>query len=365
MSTDHVTNFTVGPAKLYHGATEFLCGQLQRGVGEISHRSKDFSELSEQSLSAFREFFQVPDEYRVYYTYSATEGMEILTRSAIDEKSYHIVNGNFGNVWFKTAGKAQKTAQKLSHDDGKTRVEPEEIQPQAGTELLAITANETSTGIAYSPAEIAALRARFPELLLGVDVTSSMGAVGYDLSQADAWLFSVQKAFGLPAGLGILVVGPRVWEKAQSREAAGADVGCHHRLSDLEKKMAGKFQTPTTPNTLNIGGLGYVCQRLKADFGSLTELYTHTQKKAEAIYAFFENHPTLKPAIGSGRSESIIVVDGDPDELAALHKQLGEAGIEVGKGYGGKKAEQIRIGNFPVHSMADFEHLFAQIGGNT
>ena len=362
MPSDLVTNFTVGPAKLYHGAAEFLCEQLQQGVGEISHRSKAFSDLSEQSLAAFREFFAVPPDYSVFYTYSATEGMEIITRSAVDEKSCHIVNGNFGNVWYKTATKAHKTAQKLSHDDGKTRVEPEEIIPQDGTELLALTANETSTGIAYAPTEIAALRARYPELLLGVDVTSSMGAVAYDLSQADAWLFSVQKAFGLPAGLGILVIGPRLWETAQNREAAGADVGCHHRLSDLEKKMAGKFQTPTTPNTLNIGGLGYVCRRLQQDYGTLARLYADTQEKAKTIYTFFEQHPTLTPAITSGRSESIIVVDGDPDELAALHSKLGAAGIEVGKGYGGKKAEQIRIGNFPVHSMADFEHLFAHIG---
>ncbi len=357
MPTDFVTNFTVGPAKLYHGAADFLCEQIQSGIGEISHRSKEFSKLSEDSLTAFREFFCIPDDYRVFYTYSATEGMEILTRSAVDEKVCHVSNGNFGNVWTKTSQKAQKTVQKISHDDGKTRVSLDEITPDASTEFLAITANETSTGIAYSPAEIKTIRECFPKVLLGVDVTSSMGAIAYDFAQADAWFFSVQKAFGLPAGLGMLIVGPRVWTKAKNMQEAGEDVGCHHRLTDLEKKMDGKFQTPTTPNTLNIGGLGFISRQLREDFGTLEDLYAKTQEKAAKIYSFFADHPTLKIAIPEGRSESVIVIDGEAEELAALHERLSAVGIEVGKGYGGKKAEQIRIGNFPVHSMADIENL--------
>lgn len=360
MSYPLVTNFTVGPAKLYHGVADFLCEQLQSGLGEVSHRSKDFSAMSEASMTAFREFFRIPTEYHVYYTYSATEGMEILTRSAVDEKICHVSNGNFGNVWTKTSQKAGKTVQKITHEDG-TRVELGEIIPEAETEFLALTANETATGIAYSPDEIAQIRSSFPDLLLGIDVTSAMGAIAYDFLQADGWFFSVQKAFGLPAGLGILIVSPRLMQKTIARQEAGADVGCHHRLTDLEKKMSGKFQTPTTPNVMNIAALGFVSRQLQADFGSLPQLYNATQTKARMLYDFFDQHPTFRPAISSGRSESVIVVDGTEADLAALHERLAASGIEVGKGYGGKKTTQIRIGNFPVHSEEDVRFLLENI----
>ncbi len=351
-----VTNFTVGPAKLYHGVADFLCAELQNGLGEVSHRSKTFTEMSAASITAFREFFQIPDEYHVFYTYSATEGMEILTRSAVDEKVCHVSNGNFGNVWAKTSQKAGKIVQKISNENG-TRVELSEIIPAQNTELLAITANETATGIAYSPQEITEIRNTFPEILLGVDVTSSMGAIAYDFSKADGWFFSVQKAFGLPAGLGVLIVSPRLMQKAAARQESGADVGCHHRLTDLEKSMSGKFQTPTTPNVMNIAALGYISRQLQSDFGSLVELHKMTQTKAQLLYDFFADHSKFRPAVATGRSESVIVVDGSEADLADLHQRLKASDIEVGKGYGGKKAVQIRIGNFPVHKMADIENL--------
>jgi len=362
MSNDFVTYFAVGPAKFYHGVNDFLCNQINDGIGEISHRSQKFTDISSNGLAALREFFRIPDDYKILYTYSATEGMEILTRSCVDSKVCHVINGNFGNVWAKTSQKALKKVQKFTHEDGQSRVELNEIQPDAETEFLAITANETATGIAYTPEEIKQLRAAYPNLLLGVDVTSSMGAVAYDFTSADAWFFSVQKAMGLPAGLGILIVGPRVQEKAAQRQEAGADVGCHHRLGDLVKKIEGKCQTPTTPNVLNIGGLGYVCRQFKTDFGTIENLYAKTKEKAALMYDFFQNHPKFTPAVASGRSESVVVASGSEEDLVDLHKRLKTAGIEIGKGYGDKKTTQIRIGNFPVHGLADIKNLITAIG---
>jgi Phosphoserine aminotransferase len=76
------------------------------------------------------------------------------------------------------------------------------------------------------------------KFLLGVDVTSSMGAVEYNFSVADAWFFSVQKAFGMPAGLGILIVGPKILEKAKNarRKKSG------RRLSPLFRQFAKNFR---------------------------------------------------------------------------------------------------------------------------
>ncbi|QQS59298.1 alanine--glyoxylate aminotransferase family protein [Candidatus Peregrinibacteria bacterium] len=361
MSYPLVKNFTVGPAKLYHGVADFLCESLQNGIAEISHRSEKFSEISENTITSLRTFFHIPEEYRVYYTYSATEAMEILVRSAVTKKACHVSNGNFGNVWAKESKSAQKEVQKITHE-GEKRVEVDEIFPDSDAEFLALTANETSTGIAYRPEEIAEIRKKHPHILFGIDITSAMGAVTFDFSQADAWFFSVQKALGLPAGLGILIVGPRIWEKAIVRESTGEDVGCHHCLSGLEKKMEGKFQTPTTPNVMNIAGLGYVCSRLTKDYGTLENLYASTKEKEQMIYDFFDSHPLFSPAISVGRSESVLVFKGKEEDITHLHTQLSQKGIEVGKGYGKAKKCQIRIGNFPVTNASDIANLLREIG---
>jgi phosphoserine aminotransferase len=127
--------------------------------------------------------------------------------------------------------------------------------------------------------------------------------------------------------------------------------------------MDGKYQTPTTPNVMNIGGLGFVCQAFQKDFGSKANLFAKTHQKAERLYNFFDHHPVLNPAVakGKGRSESVIVVDGPEEYFADMHQRLAKEGIQVGKGYGGAKTRQIRIGNFPVHTISDVENLLGKI----
>jgi len=356
-----VKNFTVGPSKIYRGVADFMCQEIQNDLGELSHRSPAFSAMSEKTLKAFRTFFHIPANYHVFYTASATEGMEILSRGAVETKAAHIINGNFGSLWEKQSKRVKKDTQILSHKEG-NRIEISEMKIDADADFLAITANETSTGIAYSPEEIQKIREKFPELLFCIDATSAMGALQYDFQQADAWLFSVQKCFGMPAGLGMLIVSPRLFEVVQRRESEGKDVGGHHSLMSLEKKMTGKFQTPTTPNVLNIATLGFISEQFQKDFGSLENLDKKTKEKAKRIYDFFEAHPKFSPEVKKGRSQTTIVIDGKEEDLIALHAKLKEAGIVIGKGYGPKKPTQIRIANFPASSMEDIENLLEKIG---
>jgi len=284
-------------------------------------------------------------------------------RSSLAEelkKSGPCRNGNFGSLWSKQTQRVGKKAQVLQNEDG-TRVEINDIQLENDADFLAITANETSTGIAYTNEEISKIRKKFPQLLFGVDATSVMGAMKFDFEKADGWLFSVQKCFGMPAGLGIILVSPRLFEKAKQRESEGKDVGGHHSIPNLEKKMSGKFQTPTTPNVLNIATLGFVCEQFQMKYGSVENLTKRTIEKAEKIYSFFESHPKFSPDVASGRSQTTIVVDADEDVLELLHKKLSEKNIVIGKGYGPKKMSQIRIANFPASSIVDMDHLLGAI----
>ncbi len=352
-----IKNFTVGPSQHYHGVQDFLCRIIQDGFGEISHRSPEFTEISKETQKSMREFFEIPADYQIFYTASATEGMEILTRNLVSEKAYHVISGNFGNVWKSTALKAQKNIFEITNENSK-RVEVSDINPE-DADFMAITGNETSTGLAFHPEELVEIRNKFPEITIGVDITSGMGAVNYDFESADAWFFSVQKAMGMPAGLGIVIMNKKAQEKALAKEEKGDDVGCHHSVSGLLKKMEGKFQTPTTPNFLNIMTIGFVSQQLKKDFGNIAELYKKTCEKADFLEKSFGNLKNLKQV---SQSKSIFVLEGSEEEIILTHKKLAEVGIKVAGGYGPKKKNQIRIGNFPVHSMDDMKNLVEALG---
>ena len=347
-----IKNFTVGPSQHYHGVQDFLCKIVSEGYGEISHRSEKFTEISKQVQKSMREFFNIPDDYQIFYTYSATEGMEILTRNLVLKKAYHVISGNFGHVWKKTALKAQKEISFIENKNSE-RVQISEINPQ-DADFIALTGNETSTGLAFHPDEIQEIRKKFPNLMIGVDITSGMGAVNYDFMSADAWFFSVQKALGMPAGLGIVIMNQKAQTKALEKEKNGDDVGCHHCISGLLKKMEGKFQTPTTPNFLNIATIGFVTEQLKKDFGNISVLYRETCKKADFLKESFKN---LTGLVQVSNSKSIFVLEGTEEKIIQTHEKLAKFGIKIGGGYGPKKKFQIRISNFPVHSMEDMENL--------
>ncbi len=383
-------NFMVGPAQLYTGVEEFYSQILQNGIGSISHRSQQFTEISKEGLEYARQFFAIPDDYTIYYTYSATESMELVVRGLVKEKSVHIVNGNFGNVWYKTAVHNGRKTKKFentipfSYGSENTRVDlsvvVQEFEGGNLGDMICITGSETASGIGYSPKEISEFSRSITNVsentLLAVDITSSMGAIDYDFSSADVWLFSVQKALGLPAGLGFLICSPRAQRRAQEieeeRVLVQKDFGNHHAISVLEKKMHEKYQTPTTPNVLAIAGFGYVCKKLLEDFGSIQQLSQYTDEKADIYYSFFEseqNTSDFVPAIEDtqARTKTVIVLrlknaetlseQEREQKMNAQIKRLRDAGYSVASGYGKLKTTQLRLANFPVHTKHDIEKL--------
>lgn len=350
-------NFTIGPSKLYHGVADYITDIVQSEFSQISHRSPQFTETSKNTIENFRKFFEIPEDYKVFYTGSSTEAWEIIGRGCVDIKSTHVTNGSFGESWWKKAGNIGREAQHLTHGDWKTRLGIDEMNVDEDSEFLAITANETSTGIAYSSEEIKSIRKKFPQILIGVDITSSIGGINYDYSQADIWHCSVQKGLGMPGGLGILVVGPKAWEKYKTRETAGADVGSHHSLGSLWGKMETKFQTPTTPNFINIATLGFVCEQFIKDFGTSTELERLTNEKASILNNFLGKSNKYHV---NGNSKTIFVIDAPEPSMDTINS-LWEKGITISTGYGKMKTTQIRIGNFAVHSIKDIEILIKNL----
>ena len=95
--------------------------------------------------------------------------------------------------------------------------------PEQGVDAYAYPHNETSTGVA-SPV----YRVDAPGALTLVDGTSIAGAAPIDLTQVDAYYFSLQKALGSDGGLWVAVLSPTAIERARRIEASPGGAGSPH-----------------------------------------------------------------------------------------------------------------------------------------
>src|ERR1700749_4185545 len=98
-------SFYPGPSKIYPEVADYLQDAVRDGVLSINHRSPEFAEISKNAILYLKEKLNIPEDYTVLYTSSATECWEIIAQSLIKRGSYHIYNGAFGEKWYKYTSK--------------------------------------------------------------------------------------------------------------------------------------------------------------------------------------------------------------------------------------------------------------------
>ncbi len=346
-----IKNFNVWPAELFIWVEEFLHKSIENKTIILPHRGPDFAKISENTDAIMREFFNIPSNYHIFYTYSATESMEIIIKSLANPKISHIINWNFWELFLSESQSLRKEAESIKKTRGH-RVEIEDIN--ANSEVIVLTANDTSTGIEYSPNELKNIRDKFADKYIVVDATSSFWALNYDITSADCWLFSVQKNFWLPPWLWVMIINDNVIQKSIELENAWLDVWAHHKLSNFMKFKAVNH-TPSTPNIVLIAGLWFVVNQFKNVFWNIEKLEKHTLEKAE----YFYNNIELKPLLESdnGKSKTTFVLSTTQVQNENIFKFLREKWYSISPGYASHKSENIRIANFPVHRLEDIKNI--------
>jgi phosphoserine aminotransferase len=205
--------FNPGPSQISPEIKQDIHTALDKHLLQISHRSLLFSEISKKAVEGLRTYFNVPADYKIFYTTSATEAMKLSLENCCEKKSFHFVNGSFSNLYAKIANSLHKETVTNEVTWG-TQNDFQNTKISADCDFITITHNETSTGVMCNDADIKTVREKYPEAILAVDITSSAGGVKINISNADIWCFSVQKCLGLPAGLGVIFVSPRAYERS-------------------------------------------------------------------------------------------------------------------------------------------------------
>ena len=347
--------FTPGPTQLYPNVAKYVKEALKEEVCSISHRGNEFQQIFHNTIKSLRKVLRIPESYHVFFLSSATEAMERVIENLVAENSYHFVNGAFSERFFTIAQELGKSPMKCEAEWGKGFDFNEKIPD---TEMICFTQNETSTGTAIDLEDIYNIKKDHDDKIIVADIVSSVPYVDIGYNKVDCAFFSVQKGFGLPAGLGVLIVNDKCIEKAQYLQDKNYDIGSYHSFPSL-LKSADKNQTPETPNVLGIYLLGKVCDELdKIGIGNIRK---ETEKKAQIIYDFFDAHVSYKPFVQNKGIRSKTVITINVLNSAALIKKISDCSFVVGSGYKELKDRQIRIANFPMHKIEDVERMLKLI----
>lgn len=331
--------FYPGPSKIYPQVADYAAEAIREGIVSQNHRSAGFMDVVKETVGLLHQKLNIPADYHIAFVSSATECWEIVAQSLTIEASLHPYSGAFGKKWAEYA----------------YRIKPPIELNQA--DVLCLVQNETSNGTQVTMDTLAQFRREFTSNdgspIIAVDAVSSMAGIAFDWTLADVWFASVQKCFGLPAGLAVLIYSPAALKRAQ---AIGENA--HYNSLLFIHENFSKYQTPYTPNGLGI----YMLMRVMQQVAPIAEVDAITRKRAANWYSFFEQKMATSPFRllvdnPAERSSTVIAVEGSEADIKAIKLAAQQAGITLGNGYGDWKTTTFRIANFPAITDAEIETL--------
>jgi phosphoserine aminotransferase len=160
----------------------------------------------------------------------------------------------------------------------------------------------------------------------------------------------VQKCFGLPSGLAILVVSPKAVERAETVN----DGVFYNSFLNIRANFL-KNQTPYTPNILGIALLNK-----QAGFVGNNEIIDEKIKsRAANFYQFIKTQTAFDPLIETEKVQSptVITIRSKETDVLNVIEEMKAKGITLGKGYGEWKNDTFRVANFPAITDSEFEYL--------
>jgi phosphoserine aminotransferase len=336
--------FYPGPSKVYPQVGQYLQDAFAEGILSVNHRSPECMQITRQAIEGLHQKLNIPADYHIYFISSATEAWEIIAQSLTRKKSVHYYNGAFGKKWAEYAQRLVLSIEEISFGINDL---PVIDKNKTYNDVICITQNETSNGTQIR--DLSPFRTAFPEAIIAVDVTSSLGGIELDYLQADVWFASVQKCLGLPAGMGLMICSPQAIERAEEIN----DRKYYNSLLFIHENFQ-KYQTHYTPNVLSI----YLINKIISDISNISIISERIKRQAIDWYNFFENgrnesFGTVLVQNSLVRSDTVIAIGGTEEQIQTIKTLTKAQNITLGNGYGTWKNTSYRIANFPA--IEDFE----------
>lgn len=345
-----MTSFYPGPSKVWDALPRYMEEAWRSGILSANHRSPQFAGLWTALVNELHQKLEIPENYSIVPASSATECWEIIAQSLLGQggSSLHVYNGAFGEKWQEYTHKLTGATKRAPFLQDKLP-EPSQLQAEQ-YKLIALTHNETSNGTALPDSFMHQLRQRYPNTLIAADATSSMAGVDMPWAAADVWFASVQKCFGLPAGLALLICSPGAIAAA---EKAGENKHYNSLLFMLEN--ARKLQTTHTPNVLNL----FLLMRSMQERPHQSLIHQQLTARWQQWVAFWQQQHKFQLLVQDPelQSRTVLTLQGSSEAINQIKADALAAGFYLGNGYGPWKNSSFRIANFPAITEAEVAEL--------
>jgi len=349
----HKKLFIPGPTEV---RKEILKAQAQWMIG---HRSKDFGDLNKRACEKTKQALATKNHV-MWFTSSGTGCMEGALRNVVTGKILHTVNGAFSDRWFKISKACGKQANSIAAEWGKA-IKPEMIDAElsrGGYQALAVTQNETSTGVRNPIEDIAGLvRSKYPDVLILVDAVSSLMGDWFDIDGLglDIVVASSQKAVALPPGLAVAIVSQRALDKCRTVP----DRGYYFDYDAMLKRYEKDFQTPTTPAISLFWALDLELDSILKE--GMPNRYRRHVEMAKFTREWANRYFKVFPEPGYESVTLTTVANTRNIAVKDLNGELGKRGMQISNGYGDLKEKTFRIAHMGDLTMADMKEVTAAI----
>jgi phosphoserine aminotransferase len=346
--------FGCGPSKVRPEALARLAEQ-SRLIG-TSHRQAPVKDVVRRVRTGLAELFSLPDGYEVMLgNGGSTAFWDAAAAGLVRRRALHLTFGEFTQKFAAVTRSAP-----FLDDPVVIAADPGDApQPTSDpdTDVVAWAHNETSTGV------MAPVRRPDGDALVLIDATSGAGGLPVDITQADAYYFAPQKAFGSDGGLWLAVLSPAA--VARIGELDGID----GRWQPASLSLATALENSRLDQTYNTPALATLL--LLADQvdwmlagGGLDFCVGRTRASSEHLYGWAEKSDFASPFVVDADKRSLVVgtIDFTDDvDAAAIAKTLRANGIVDTEPYRKLGRNQLRIGMFPAVDPADVQALTACI----
>ncbi len=331
-----VYNFSAGPSMLpeqvlktaqaemldYHGS-----GQ---SVMEMSHRSKWFEDIIQNTAASLRRLMQIPDNYKIgFFQGGATQQFAMVPLNFMTTgKADYIVTGNFSNLAAKEAAKFGEAKVVASSKDKNFTYIPDvsAIPYDSDASYIHICQNNTIFGTQY--VEVPQVEG----IPLVADMSSMILSRPVDVTKYGCIYFGVQKNVA-PAGMAIAII---------REDLLGHAADTVPTMMNYTT-LINKDSMYNTPPCWCIYMTGLVLDYLEHEVGGLAAMQQINEAKAKVLYDYLDSQNFYKnPVEPRYRSTmNVTFTSPDPDTDKKFCAEATAAGLVNLKGHrlvGGMRA---------------------------
>ena len=357
MSDQRVYNFSAGPSMLPVSALERAGSEITnyRGTGmsvmEMSHRSKAFVQIFEETQAKLRRLMNVPEGYKILFLQTGASGqfsMVPLNLIGKTGKADYAVTGNFSNLAYKEAKKYGQINLAASSEDKDHSYIPtqDQLTLDKDASYFYYCANNTIYGTewGYVP--------ETGDVPLVCDMSSDILSMPVDVSKYGIIFAGAQKNLA-PAGLTVVII---------REDLAGHELPYTPLMMNYQT-MIDKDSMYNTPPCWCIYMLGLVLDWLEEQ-GGIPGMEAIKHKKAQMLYDVIDSSRLFTCAVEPGsRSDMNVVFRTGSDELDAKFVQesvaAGFTNLKGHRSVGGMRASIYNaMPTEGVEKLCDFIRAF-------